>query len=169
MSDHRLNLINDPLRSETKDMCSKILCNRYAGKSVGFCWLFLIFHAVFARNCSPASSGRGPGVRGQRSGCAVTRIMQVGKVGRAGSNSPESCKLGRWAERQVWALSQVEPSDAPALPSSLLNKFHRSEKAISHITLLSVLPTLPTFPTCMISGELDWGGAGAALYLTLHC
>jgi len=106
---------------------------------------------------------------GGQSGQQLTRIMQVGKVGRVGSNSPESCKLGRWAERQVWALSQVEPSDAPALPSSLLNKFHRSEKAISHITLLSVLPTLPTFPTCMISGELDWGGAGAALYLTLHC
>jgi len=102
MSDHRLNLINDPLRSETKDMCSKILCNRYAGKSGGFCWLFLIFHAVFARNCSPASSGRRPGVRGQRSGCAVTRIMQVGKVGRAGINSPESRKLGRWAE---WAAT----------------------------------------------------------------
>ena len=95
--------------------------------------------------------GQGSGVSGQ--------VVQL----------PESCKLGRWAERQVWALSQVEPSDAPALPSSLLNKFHRSEKAISHITLLSVLPTLPTFPTCMISGELDWGGAGAALYLTLHC
>ncbi|HZJ46047.1 MAG TPA: hypothetical protein VFD63_19885, partial [Pyrinomonadaceae bacterium] len=33
---------------------------------------------------------------------------------------PESCKLGRWAERQDPILSRLEPSAAPALNSAYL-------------------------------------------------